>query len=523
MLAIEPINGAAQPLSASGRFPLALLVVIGLIPLGLFLVNPWQPLLEHDAFRQTQTAIVSYWLMHGGDFVRYLTPVLGYPWTLPMEFPLFQGLVAFVCTHTGLPLDFTGRLLSFVFFYAACVPIFVCLRPYGWPALVAAIALFFTGPTSLFFSRAFLIETLATTLALSALCSYILFLRAGKWGYLCAFALLGTLAGLQKITTFLPVAGVCGLDCVRAQIRPLLRGRWRELDLRAPLCILASLVLPVVWTVYSDQIKHEGTLAEFLTSTALSNWNFGTLAQRLQWQSWHRIFLIRIILIGGFALMVPVIGYAALKKQSIFNREAGLLLFSGLLGPLVFFNLHYVHDYYQVGSLVFLACAAAIIAAPCLQAVWTASRVYFSAVVAAIAAANLGLLYLYYGPVIRGLPEQDALAYNIAIYLKEHQAENDFSVIVGQDWNSTIPYYSGRYAVMIPPWVPWETRAAIMRNPDSYAGGRRIGAVVYCDIGDRPVAQAAIEREQLFAQIEGAVAQVQNCQVKTRGGPPPAP
>ena len=521
MVAIEPVDSGAP--ATSRRFPLLLLFALGLIPLGLFLVNPSQPLLEHDAFRQTQTALASYWLMHGGDFVRYLTPVLGYPWTLPMEFPLFQELVAFICTHTGLPLDFTGRLLSLVCFYAACLPIFVCLRPYGRPVLVVAIALFVTGPTDLFFSRAFLIETLATTLALAALCCYVLFLRVGKWGYLCAFVLLGTLAGLQKITTFLPVAGVCGLDCVRTQIRPLLRGQWRELDLGAPACILASLALPIIWTVYSDQVKHEGTLTQFLTSAALSNWNFGTLAQRLQWRSWQRIFLIRLILHGGFALMVPVIGYAALRKQAIFNREAGLLLFSGLLGPLVFFNLHYVHDYYQVGSLVFLACGTAIIAAPCLQGLWRTSRVYFAGLVVAIALVNLGLLYNHYGPMIRGIPIQDAIAYNIAGYLKEHQAENDFSVIVGDDWNSTIPYYSERYAIMIPPWVPWETRAAIVRNPTAYAGGRRIGSIVYCDSGDRPVAQAAIEREQLFAQIEGAVAEIQNCKMKTRGGPAPAP
>jgi hypothetical protein len=510
------MNAIDQSPHASLRLPLALLVLVGLIPLAIFLINPWQPLLEHHAFRQTQTAIASYWLMQGGDFLRYLTPVFGYPWTLPMEFPIYQGLVAFICAWTGLPLDFTGRLLSLIFFYAACAPIVICLRPYGWPAVITAIALFVTAPTDLFFGRTFLIETFATMLALSALCSYILFLRSGKTRYAWAFALIGTIAGLQKITTFLPVAAVCGIDSVRTQIRPLLRLQWRDLDLRAPVAIFLSMVLPLVWTLYSDQVKHEGTLSEFLTSSALRDWNFGTLAQRLQAQSWYEIFAIRFLLLGGLVVAVPLVLYAAGKKQITFNREAALFLCAGLLGPLVFFNLHLVHDYYQVGAVVFLACAVVIIVAPTLQLSWKTSRIHFAALLLAIVVANLGLFYRYYGLMVQLVPVHDALAYDVARYVNSHQAESDVTVIFGQDWNSTIPYYSRRYAIMVPSWVPPEMRAAIVRDPAAYAGGRRIGSIVYCDVGERTPEQVSSERSQLFSHVDGQVAELAFCQVKTR-------
>ena len=93
---------------------LGALVLIAAIPLGVFLVDPLQPLLEHHSFRQTQTALTSFWMLHGGGFFAYLTPVLGAPWTVPMEFPLFQAIVAFVVRVGGLPLDvsFTAGALG---------------------------------------------------------------------------------------------------------------------------------------------------------------------------------------------------------------------------------------------------------------------------------------------------------------------------------------------------------------------------------------------------------------------------
>jgi hypothetical protein len=504
------------PRTAS-RLPLVLLALLGLIPLAVFLANPSQPLLEHHSFRQTQTAITAYWLMHGGDFFRYLTPLFGTPWTIPMEFPLYQELVALICRLTGLPIDFTGRLLSLVFFYGACAPIILCLRKYGSPAVVIAVALFLTAPINLFFSRTFLIETFATMLALSALCTYILYLRTGRVGYLWAFVLIGTVAGLQKITTFLPVAGVVGLDSVRTQLVPIFCLRWREVQWRAPVCIALSMVLPVIWTVYSDHVKQESVLSEFLTSSALREWNFGTLAQRLQWDSWYRIFGFRMVLLGGLVLAIPLVAYAASKKQLSFDREAGLFLCAGLLGPLVFFNLHFVHDYYQIGALAFLACALAISVSRCLQVAWDTSRVNFVALLLAVVAANLGTFYRYYMPSLFWVPSGDAIAYQIAREVKAHVPEDEVMVVFGQTWSSVVPYYAERYSIMVPNTTPDGLRASVVSNASAYAGDRKIGAIVYCEDGSRSAEDADAERSRLFSQVEGVVGQIEYCQIKIRG------
>jgi hypothetical protein len=496
-----------------------LFIVLALIPFGLFFLNPNQLLLEHHAFRQTQTAITAYWLIRGSPSIQYLTPILGYPWTIPFEFPLFQELTALLCSATGMPLDLSGRALSLFFFFTTFVPIFACLRPYGRAPLLIALALYVTGPISLFFSRLFLIETFATSLALSSLCCYILFLRRQNWAYLCALVILGSLAGLQKVTTFLPVAIVCGMDSVRTQIYPLLRGQWRNIQYKAPLAIISSMVLPLIWAAYSDEIKSHGALSVLLTSKALWSWNFGTLAQRLQPMQWFRLIVLRLVLVGGLLVPVLLMPLAVRRNQLMFNREAGLCLFAGLLGPIIFFNLHSVHDYYQVGSLAFLDCAVAISLAPFLTTTTSSPNGYAIPIAAAIIIANLSLFCVRYGPLLFHIPKEDATAYEVGRYLEQHQTLNDVSVILGQGYNSTIPYYSQRYALMIPesPFVPAALRARILRNPNAYIGARRIGSIVFCSSPGLSSPPAATEETEIFRQLDaGSMKTIDNCEIKIR-------
>ena len=50
----------------------------------------WHNGLSIHNFRQTQTAITSYYMIRGGPFLKYETPVFGVPWSIPFEFPLYQ-------------------------------------------------------------------------------------------------------------------------------------------------------------------------------------------------------------------------------------------------------------------------------------------------------------------------------------------------------------------------------------------------------------------------------------------------
>ena len=76
-------------------------------------------ILDQYGFRQAQTAISTYYTIKDGFALRYITPVLGAPWSIPFEFPLFQWIVAGLVLIFKTPLDQTGRFVSLFFFYSS--------------------------------------------------------------------------------------------------------------------------------------------------------------------------------------------------------------------------------------------------------------------------------------------------------------------------------------------------------------------------------------------------------------------
>ncbi|HTK85448.1 MAG TPA: hypothetical protein VL625_10225, partial [Patescibacteria group bacterium] len=244
-----------------------------------------QPLLEAYSFRQTQTALTSYWMIKEGWRLAYQTPVLGYPWSIPFEFPLFQSLAALISSTGDFPLDETGRLLSFSFLLACGWPAFLIVRRLGLPLRAAFVfcALFWSSPAYLFVRRTFMIETTALFFTLMAI-PFALDLRRPdmKLSSVLLFALFATLGMLQKVTTAAPVLTVMGFVVLASHIRT---SGITLPTLRRAACMAVAfgmpLLLEVLWVKYTDAVKLLNAYGSEETSAALIKWNFGTLAQRL--------------------------------------------------------------------------------------------------------------------------------------------------------------------------------------------------------------------------------------------------
>src|SRR5262249_7120126 len=151
-----PREGLLVP-ALFGILVLAFLFALAVLCVGLF-----QPLLDQYQFRQTQTALTSYWLMRGGPIFAYETPVLGFPWSIPFEFPVYQIIVALL-SQTGVPLDAAGRIVSFVFFVGCLWPMRVLFRALQFDdvAFPCAAVLFLLSPLYLYWGRTFMVETCA--------------------------------------------------------------------------------------------------------------------------------------------------------------------------------------------------------------------------------------------------------------------------------------------------------------------------------------------------------------------------
>ena len=81
------------------------LILFGTISFLVFITisNLANPILDEYGFRQTQTAITSYYFIQDGFKLAYETPAVGYPWSIPFEFPIFQALVALSVKLFSIP------------------------------------------------------------------------------------------------------------------------------------------------------------------------------------------------------------------------------------------------------------------------------------------------------------------------------------------------------------------------------------------------------------------------------------
>src|SRR5258706_6368542 len=126
-----------------------------------------QPLLERHGFRQTQTALSVFWMLREGWHLNYETPVAGYPWSVPFEFPFYQVMVALLVKLTGWQIGTVGRLLSYLALLACAWPAHLVVRRLGLPRRTFWVfcALLWSSPIYLFWGRTFMIETTAMLFA----------------------------------------------------------------------------------------------------------------------------------------------------------------------------------------------------------------------------------------------------------------------------------------------------------------------------------------------------------------------
>ena len=396
-------------------------------------------------FRQAQTALSAYWIKQENNFsLAYPTPVVGKPWSVPMEFPLYQWTVVITGKLTNWSLTKAGRAVSIACFYLALPAVFLLLR--RWNVAPAhrwiVLALLLTCPLYIFYTRAFLIETMALMFSLWFWVAFERAVAERSKAWLALAMLAGTGAGLVKVTTFLLYLLPAGVWAVR-RLWSTRRTTWKT-DFA---WMAAAVVLPFAaslwWVRFADMVKELNPLGRVFTSAGLRDFNLGTMATRFSADLWTTKAGIVSGQLTWWPVLALCVALAVLFGRARWREIAATLGWFGSV--LVLFPVLYAHhDYYYVANTVLLLLAMGLVIIALLE---SSMPRWAGWVALVLVLAGQGWRYVeHYYPGQRALsPGGDGLTTS----LRALTNPDDVIVVLGQDWNSMTPYYAQRRSIML--------------------------------------------------------------------------
>ncbi len=494
-----------------------ILALVGMHSLYWLFAGINQPIADLHQFRQTQTAITAYWMAQGGPWFAYDTPVLGYPWSIPFEFPLYQYLLA-VMAALGVPIAVGGRLLSYAFYLGLLWPLKLLFRDLSLGKtdyLIMAILLL-SAPIYIYWSRTVMMESCALFFSAAWLAFLIRFLRTRTPRDVWLATIFGVLAIGVKLTTFAAFGLIGGIAWLQLALGAY-RGGTVQASARVLIGGACAGLVPIVagalWVAWSDQLKSENLLGTLLTSSALTQWNFGTLDQRFSSQFWLNAISFRMLSdILGFSIIPALIAGGAALGSPKYTRLL-MLAIAGFFAPLLIFtNLHIEHNYYQYANAVFLLAACAF----GLSRIAGSGRPLLCAVMVAIVV--VGQL-TYFNSGFAGVITADysgSRQVQVGALANRLTRPGQSLLVIGDDWSSAIPFDSERKAIAFPFSTPAEIAAKILAKPQAWLGDAPLGAIVFCPDQLRNYGAGADEFRQ-FVMGRRVLGDAAGCQLLAPG------
>ncbi|MDB4385274.1 glycosyltransferase family 39 protein [Opitutaceae bacterium] len=409
--------------------------------------------LPGQEFRQTQTAITAHFIQQDNDFtLDYPTPVLGKPWSVPFEFPLYQWTVVAVSNMSGMDLIPAGRLVSTLCFYLSLPAIWILLGRIGvrkklrWLVLSLVVCC----PIYIFYSRSFLIETMALVFSLWFWVGYVVGVEnRSKW-WIALAVVAGVGAGLVKVTTFmlyLMPAFVWTIWWYAQAWRsngPWPWKAWRRLTVWAGLAVVLPFAATLGWLEYADYLKSLNPGGSGLMSSKMRDFNLGTWETRTSSTIWaaHGRIMITNIVAPGILFGTLLVGIVSVGRWWRWSMAAVFFFFAV---QVLFPELYAWHEYYYVANAVFVLVAIGLI----LVQLWESPTVG-SARAWLVSLIFIGLqISLYFEVLYQDQVWGSRGGNGVTDTLNIVTEENDVVVIAGEDWSSITPFYARRRAWML--------------------------------------------------------------------------
>ena len=216
---------------------------------------------------------------------------------------------------------------------------------------------------------------------------------------------------------------------------------------------------------HADAIKEASPATRWLTTSNLTDWNFGTLQQRLEGVNWVLVGdRIESLLVGRY-FWAGLIIVAVIFAQ---RREFWIGMAATVVLPVaVFFNLFVVHDYY----LIALTPGIAALLGLTTDLIWRhgTKRVPAALVILGLAAAVAGSLVLDHEGLLarrRLQPPEDRQRDGCCPCIRRAVPSNEPLVLQGLSWDPTTLYYAHRRGLMLDPRIATPAVAHLLRSHD---------------------------------------------------------
>jgi 4-amino-4-deoxy-L-arabinose transferase-like glycosyltransferase len=465
------------------------------------------------AFRETQTfwGVLSV-LRNGYSLFDLETPVLGPPFQIPLELPLFQNISAFFCSLFGIDVAFGTRLLALFFF---CLTVFIYFNLfkllYSFQVAILFVIFCTLTPYSLVWSATGLIESFTNLLLSISVYLWYIYIKERKTSHFLVSCCVLSLASMSKITTVFPLALLIFFFLhvknqqdkrVRISIRSFLK-----INILLDYFLIAtfSLFPGFLWSRFADDIKRQSFFTNWLTSGNLKTWNFGSFEQRITWLSWLAIGG-RLYLVFGITLLTIILLFSF--KRLTFDI---IILMSITAIPiLLYFNLYVTHDYYFMALQPLLALLASL--------TWVSFTTFLTSrwslalkrslpwfIILCIASTFVWTPGHDYKTYLRGSRTLD-LHYVKSV--KVLSKPSDYILMLGCDWNPAPLYLMDRKGLAIPSFLDNVNEA--LRIVDRKVGLHKFKIFVNCDRSIEVLNPAPAHENYIFTLISNRVYLISN-------------
>lgn len=435
----------------------------------------WQPLTEAHAWRQTQTAFTALIYYEDGiDLLRPEIPVFGPPWVVPFEFPLFQAGGA-ILMHAGFEPDVAMRSLGMATMLATGFLLYrLILRVAGQTAAITSLFAFLFNPFSMLWGRTSLIEYLATACGIGFILCAMRWVDTHRPSAFLLASTLGVIGIMVKITT------------VGFYLLPLLAYRsasgefaWR--DWRTWTLVVMPIWAGLAWTRYADGVKATSDATAWLTSSALTTWNFGRVADRIDPATLLPIINMLFTMTGSGLIIWVVLAFIHTARTEQRPFTLAFLAIAGFAPLIVITPLYSVHDYY------FVAISPAVALSIGLGAAYLLTRWRRLHLARATLTALCALWFMtavltipYWGRIYDS--DVDVEQYlGAANFIRDRASSSEWVVVSGRDWNPAVLYYARRRGYAL------GSLAANRTTVEELAADPRYGLIVDCPIGGQCV------------------------------------